>query len=322
MRHFDIYEQRLIIQVITHAENNTYILTNLYNSVFLSGDCRFEGDSIFWKKFKSNDNDCVERGLNFEREIYRISFLIDDLLEEKYIYCIEDGNEDISILGNLTSRDEREWELVSKKLSPIICDIIKKSGRRVLVTENLRQLVRNNFLSVEGKMLQTALDEQEAIKVQCQDLDKLVDNAKLQTAEIRKQTKKITEQTQEAHKQTAEALVQTTEAQKQTTAALNQTAEAKKQTDEALKQTAEAQKQTWWAIGATAASFVALVCSIIVLCISKNQAQQDAESNTQVINHIDTIQSSVIEQNKMGEQVLVNQDSTIYLLNNISKKKK
>lgn len=290
-RSFSTYEQDTIRTIVENAGDRAdYLLVNAYNDIFFYTNVEFIDNKLhFYYKEGEFHSPKAQDTLLVQKDIIVKTLLLTYLEENRLIYLVEDKN-----VQNNTSdicsanKDDTQYDL-EVDIPEDIATFLSRTKKRVIISEELKALVENDFKTPDDKLLEGINKQISNMALQTIELEgqrqntiQLVNAANTQTQEVLKQTEKISEQTtlaltqtqeaqrqtEEARKQTEQAILQTKETQLQTQEARKQTSEALKQTNEALKQTNEALEQTKEAQRQTKLNLVVLICSIIALVIA------------------------------------------------------
>ena len=268
-RSFSKYEQETIRTIVMSAGDRAdYLLVNAYNDIFYYTNVEYiDGKLHFYYKDSSEwNNPGGNTTLQVQKDIIIKTLLLKYLVDNRLIYLVTDSNvQNYSPNIQTANKKDTKYDL-EVDLPRDIARFLSKTKQRVIVSEELKALVENDFKTPDDRLLEGINVQIKNLETQTTELEgqrqntlKLVESAQTQTEETFKQTEKISEQTsqalkqtEEAQKQTAEAKKQTEEAQKQTLEAQKQSSEALRQSEEALKQTKEALKQTGEALKQTA----------------------------------------------------------------------
>ena len=156
MRKFSQTEQRTIRNLVNNASGSlSYVLANAYNDVFYQRRVKYsKGKLIFYLEDVNTLND-VDDILSIEKEIIDISFLLDYLIKNRYINIIEDPSsaDPLEEIGGFLADGLTPIE---KPIDSSVAKILENAlNHRVFISEDLIQLVNNDFKTVE----EMALDE-------------------------------------------------------------------------------------------------------------------------------------------------------------------
>ena len=157
MRKFSNKEQDVIRRLVEQTRNSlSYVLINAYNDIFYSHKVEYtEGNLVFYLENVSKFSDVdVSQILAIEKEIIDTSFLIEYLIENRYIYLIDDepSNGKQSSAGGFFKGNLRS---VQKSLDKHVCEILDDAlSHRVFVSEDLNQLVTNDFKTIDEQALE------------------------------------------------------------------------------------------------------------------------------------------------------------------------
>lgn len=157
MRKFSQTEQRTIRNLVSHASGSlSYVLANAYNDIFYQRHVKYsKGKLIFYLEDVNTLND-VDDILSIEKEIIDISFLLDYLIKNRYINVIEDPSsaDPLNEVGGFLTDGLTPIE---KSIDPIVAKILENAlNHRAFISEDLIQLVNNNFKTVEEMSLDEA----------------------------------------------------------------------------------------------------------------------------------------------------------------------
>ena len=197
---------------------------------------------IFWRNVSGGiDVDVI---VEINMKLFEISMLIDFLKENGLIYTINFGmnKREWKPNGSTLGFNEVDYKIDEKTSNALISCV----NNAVFVGQTLKDMVQNNFKSIEEQTLEEAKKQTE------------LSNAALE--EARKQTVSANESLKETKKQTTAANQSLTEAQQQTQFARNSLAEAKKQTNRS-----------------TGAVIVAVVGVIVSIALSKCSVTLDED---------------------------------------------
>ena len=314
-RSFSEYEQRTIRLLVEKAGDSVdFLLVNVYNDLFLFTNVAYIENELhfYYKKKEFAIDNNGKYTLSVKKDLIVKTLLLKYLVDNRYIYLVDQAN----VQGHhndihFNNGKDAQYEVIVD-LPQDIVEFLNNSKRIVIVSEELKALVHNDFVTPEERLLQVGYHQIDRLQRQAnlleeqrQDTIKLVNAAEAQTKEAKKQTKLATEQSKEALEQTAEAHQQLEEAQKQTAQALIQTEEAKEQTklaqeqtNEAKKQTDEAQKQTIYSLIALVLALLSLACAIITVRIAHNQRQDALDYNKKEAERqelVDSVHTQVIQ---------------------------
>lgn len=339
-RSFSEYEQRTIRLLVEKAGNSVdFLLVNVYNDLFLFTNVAYIENELhfFYKKKEYALDNNGKYTLSVKKDLIVKTLLLKYLVDNRYIYLVDQANvqgrhNDI----HFNNEKDAQYEVVVD-LPQDIVEFLNNSKRIVIVSEELKALVQNDFVTPEERLLKVGYRQIERLERQAnlleeQRLDtiKLVEAAEGQTREAKKQTQFAFEQSKEATEQSREASIQSEEAKKQTKLAQDQTEEAYKQrleaqeqtrqaliqTEEAKKQTTEVQKQTKYSLIVLVFAVVSLLCAIATVWIAHRQ-RKDAldcnEKNAERQEVIDSVQTKIIQSVNSNTANVKNNTDTLIL---------
>lgn len=334
-RSFSTYEQATIRLIVESAGDKVdYLLVNAYNDIFYYSNVEYIDGKLhlYYKDVNELNNPRVNKSWEVQKEVIIKSLLLKYLVDNRLIYLVDDKAQNFT--PDITTANKKDTTYDLQVDLPVdIAQFLNTVKRRVIVSEELKALVRDHFKTAEDKLLDGIDRQIKSIQTQTAEIEeqrvgteRLVHAAEKQTVEALKQTQKISEQTrltltqtEQAIQQTAEVQQQTSLAQEQTSQAMQQTREAKKQTDEALKQTKqalkqtreaqkqtkEAKNQTKEAKNQTKINIIVLICSILALlgaivtvCITNKQRKEAQIYNRQSLElqgEVGSIQTRMIQ---------------------------
>lgn len=157
MRKFSPIEQRTIRNLVNHANGNlSYVLANAYNDIFYQRHVKYsKGKLIFYQEDVNTLND-VDDILSIEKEIIDISFLLDYLIKNRYINVIEDPSS-ANPLNEIGGFLADGLTPIEKSIDSSVAKILENAlNHRVFISEDLIQLVNNDFKTVEEMSLDEA----------------------------------------------------------------------------------------------------------------------------------------------------------------------
>lgn len=164
MRSFSKKEQSVIKHIVTHASNTLqYVLFNAYYDVFYKNRVSYNiKDPSNLNFYRNYENINLDEILSVQQEIIIQSRLIQYLVDNRLIYLIETKSVNENEIGNIVPFSTEGLTRVSYQIDPITADILKKSVKYyVIVTEDLKKLVANDFVSEEERRHQEQLQKSE-----------------------------------------------------------------------------------------------------------------------------------------------------------------
>lgn len=164
MRKFSLYEQDIIRWVVEQSNGTTfYILINAYKDIFYRKKVKYRPNTdvlIFYR-----DIDTVEDPneiLSVYSEIVETSLLIDYLFKNRYVQVIESADTPIDVIGGF---DADRLNPINKPISPEISKILTYSCQNaIFVSQDLKELVDNDFKTIEELSLEEARKQTIAAK--------------------------------------------------------------------------------------------------------------------------------------------------------------
>ena len=157
MRKFSQTEQKIIINLVNHANGNlSYVLANAYNDIFYQRRVKYSNGELVFYLENVNALSDLDDILSIEKEIIDISILIDYLIKNRYIIIIEDPSsaDPLTEIGGFLTNGLTP---VGKKIDSNVAKILDNAmNHRAFVSEDLVQLVQNNFKTVEDMALDEA----------------------------------------------------------------------------------------------------------------------------------------------------------------------
>lgn len=253
MRRFSDSEKDTIRSIVSNYMSNPmqYVLVNAYNDIFYR--CKVKFDAVnnqltFYRKKDKIDLQC-DLGVVID-QILETSLLLRYLEENNLIVLINTNSiNKLDKIGGCIIEDDDEAIILSldKSIASILSDSM---NHRIFVSETLKVLVADNFMTPEDKILESnhRLTEETA---------KLSDVTNKQKEEIHEQTQHTITLAQRSEAQVNEAKRLVDEAEKQTR-------EAHEQTIAAQQQAKESKRQTRLSYFAIFLSIVAIMCSYLV----------------------------------------------------------
>ncbi|MBP5536685.1 MAG: hypothetical protein J6X62_07840 [Bacteroidales bacterium] len=157
MRRFSLTEQKIIRKLVVDARQSfDYVLANVYNDIFYQRRVKYSnGELVFYLEDINTLSD-VGDILSIEKEIIDISILIDYLIKNRYIIIIEDPSsaDPLKEIGGFLTEGLTP---VGKKIDTNVAKILDDAmNHRAFISEDLVQLVQNNFKTIEDMALDEA----------------------------------------------------------------------------------------------------------------------------------------------------------------------
>lgn len=156
MRKFSKNEQDIIKRIVAIAnESLSYVLINAYGDIFYQRKVEYAPNTTNLKYYRNIDVVSLDEILSVEKEIIETSVLIDYLVNNRYIYIIDESEEDN--LPTIGGFDKQNLNPISKPISKEIAHVLTYSLRnRIFITQDLVELVNNKFMTIEEQSLNEA----------------------------------------------------------------------------------------------------------------------------------------------------------------------
>lgn len=156
MRHFSETEIKTIKSIVEQSSTSQYVLINAYGDIFYSKKVEFDHNNCQLVFYRDDiESVKLDEILAIEHEILERSILIKYLIDNRYIYLIDDNSEnEITSVGGFLKDG-----LISirKDISKEVSDILYKcANHRVFVGQDLIALFKNGFISIEDATLAEA----------------------------------------------------------------------------------------------------------------------------------------------------------------------
>lgn len=295
-RQFSKYEQETIKTIVMSAGDRVdYLLVNVYNDIFYYTNVEYIDEKLhfYYKDTGEWNNSRGNQTLFVQKDIIVKTLLLIYLEENRLIYLVADSNvQNFSPNIQTANKKDTLYEL-ELDLPKDIAKFLSNTKRRVIVSEELKVLVENDFKTYEDLQLESAEKQLRSSNANfassLQNIEiarDLVNTTQEQLKEIKEQTKTLQSQLKEVQKQSKEARKQTKSSQEQIDLAQQQLNEAHQQTENAQEQTNEAKgqrKAAWWAVGMSGiAIVVAIIMPHIVTRCNKDKEKNEAVENTMV----------------------------------------
>lgn len=150
MKQFTEREKRIINGILHGVASDSYILTNAFMDILDNKGIAFESKTrclLFDSERKYGVSDILQ----FERDFIETALLIQYLINHQYIYIIKDNNEQpLPIIG------DQSKQYIAKEIPQDIAEIFFITQNRIVAMNKLYDLANNNFLTYEGKQLDSA----------------------------------------------------------------------------------------------------------------------------------------------------------------------
>lgn len=156
MRHFSDNEKDTIKNIVKWSSSSQYVLINAYNDIFYSKKVEYNHKNsqlIFYRDLNATISH--EELLGIEHEILERSILIKYLIDNRYIYLIDDNSQ--NSIESVSGFNKGGLTPIGKDIAPEISDILYKcANHRVFVGQDLIELSQRNFLTIEDETLSEA----------------------------------------------------------------------------------------------------------------------------------------------------------------------
>lgn len=172
MRKFSEREKRVIGDLVRGTSQSfTYLAINAYGDIFYRKKVEFvyQPSPALNFYFQQSNIRTDEDVFSVTSEIYEISYLIDHLEREGLIHHFTVGINSEGPLNSISGFDKTGLSAVSVPLDPVVGKMLFDNlNYPVYVTQTLRELVENNFKTLEERSLDEAqLQTKEAQKQSC-----------------------------------------------------------------------------------------------------------------------------------------------------------
>ena len=161
MRKFSEFEKECIRYIVNLSRNNlSFVLVNAYNDIFYREKIEYKINTTHLKFYRDIDNVSVDEILSIEKEIVIKSLLIKYLVDNRYIFLVNDTTSDQDItLGNFLKDGLIPFQ---KDISPEISEVLSYSAlNRIFVSFDLVYLVENGFRTIEDEALEESRKQTE-----------------------------------------------------------------------------------------------------------------------------------------------------------------
>lgn len=162
MRSFSIEEQRVINRIVNDASRSLqYVLINAYYDIFYNNKVDYNvqepGHLIFYREIDSVN---IDNLLSVQQQIIIQSRLIQYLADNRLIYLIE--NNSVNELSNVADFSKENLNAVTVQIDSVTAEIIQDSLRHyIIVTQDLKNLVANGYISDEERRHQEQIQKAE-----------------------------------------------------------------------------------------------------------------------------------------------------------------
>lgn len=162
MRSFSIEEQHVINRIVNDASRSLqYVLINAYYDIFYNNKVDYNihepGHLIFYREI---DFVNIDNLLSVQQQIIIQSRLIQYLADNRLIYLIE--NNSVNELSNVANFSKENLNAVTVRIDSVTAEIIQDSLRHyIIVTQDLKNLVANGYISDEERRHQEQIQKAE-----------------------------------------------------------------------------------------------------------------------------------------------------------------
>lgn len=163
MRSFSIEEQRVINRIVNDASRSLqYVLINAYYDIFYNNKVDYNvqepGHLIFYREFDSVN---IDNLLSVQQQIIIQSRLIQYLADNRLIYLIE--NNSVNKLSNVADFSKDDLNAITVPIDSVTAEIIQDSlSHYIIVTQDLKNLVANGYISDEERRHQEQIQNAES----------------------------------------------------------------------------------------------------------------------------------------------------------------
>ena len=163
MRSFSKEEQRVIDHIVNNASKSLqYVLINAYYGIFYDNKVDYKvqepGYLIFYRRTIETVN--IDDLLSVQRQIIIQSRLIQYLADNRLIYLIE--NNSVNELSNVANFSKDNLIAITVQIDSVTAEIIQDSLRHyIIVTQDLKNLVANGYISDEERRHQEQIQKAE-----------------------------------------------------------------------------------------------------------------------------------------------------------------
>lgn len=166
MRHFSVNEKKAIERIVNWSSSNQFTLINAYDDIFHRNKVGFDHKTnqlIFYRNIE--DDNLLDDLLTVEHEILEKSILIKYLIDNRYIYLIhDDSNQSLSKIDGFVKEGLFP---IKKSIDKGISRILYKSiNHRVFVSQDLVDLYKSDFKTIEDKTLDEAREQTSLARTQ------------------------------------------------------------------------------------------------------------------------------------------------------------
>lgn len=162
MRCFSIEEQRVINYIVNNASRSLqYVLVNAYYDVFYINKVVYNVQNprqlTFYRDYTSIDLDEI---ISIQQQIIIQSRLIQYLVDNRLVYLIE--NNSVNEIGNVANFTTEGLTAINVPIDSITAEIIQDALHHyIIVTQDLKNLVANGYISDEERRHQEQIQKAE-----------------------------------------------------------------------------------------------------------------------------------------------------------------
>lgn len=162
MRCFSVEEQHVINYIVNNASrSHQYVLINAYYDFFETNKVDYNvknpGNLIFYRDYTSIDLDEI---ISIQQQIIIQSRLIQYLVDNRLLYLIE--NNSVNEIGNVANFITEGLTAINVPIDSITAEIIQDALHHyIIVTQDLKNLVANGYISDEERRHQEQIQKAE-----------------------------------------------------------------------------------------------------------------------------------------------------------------
>ena len=163
MRCFSIEEQRVINYIVNNASRSLqYVLVNAYYDVFYTNKVDYNVQNprqlTFYRDYTSSID--IDEILSIQQQIIIQSRLIQYLVDNRLVYLIE--NNSVNEIGNVANFTTEGLTAINVSIDSITAEIIQDALHHyIIVTQDLKNLVANGYISDEERRHQEQIQKAE-----------------------------------------------------------------------------------------------------------------------------------------------------------------
>ena len=163
MRCFSIEEQRVINYIVNNASRSLqYVLVNAYYDVFYTNKVDYNVQNprqlTFYRDYMSSID--IDEILSIQQQIIIQSRLIQYLVDNRLVYLIE--NNSVNKIGNVANFTTEGLTAINVSIDSITAEIIQDALHHyIIVTQDLKNLVANGYISDEERRHQEQIQKAE-----------------------------------------------------------------------------------------------------------------------------------------------------------------